>query len=147
MFRKEVILRIGAVEREHRASFLAISQFMEHCKRNPLLLRHAALTPADLRICYNNCSVTYLVRMFAVFEESLRDVRRLVYGRNTPIKTYDLLQQCASRQHIPEQDLANAHLVREYRNSIVHGGIAPVVTVAQARSWLCKYFGWMPPKW
>lgn len=84
--------------------------------------------------------------MFAVFEESLRDVRRLVYGRNSPIKTFDLLQQCASRQHMPEQDLANAHKVREYRNSIVHGGAAPVVTVAQARSWLCKYFGWMPPK-
>jgi hypothetical protein len=44
-------------------------------------------------------------------------------------------------------DLAAAHLVRAYRNTIVHGGEADRVSLPQARVHLCTFFGWMPKQW
>jgi hypothetical protein len=43
--------------------------------------------------------------------------------------------------------LAVSEFVREYRNTIVHGGDAPPVTLPEARQSLCTFFGWMPPRW
>ncbi len=67
--------------------------------------------------------------------------------RAAALAVSDLLQQCAARQHVPYDHLANAHRVREYRNTLLHGGSVPAVPLAQARSWLCTFAGWMPPQW
>ena len=147
MYSKQVVLRIGAVEGEHRAAALAVRDLLVRSADDPTVLGSGEVTHADLRACRMNLEQTYLVRMFAVFEEALRDVRRIVYGRSGAIHAYSLLQQCASRQHARVDDLDNAHLVREYRNTIVHGGEAAPVPLPQARQWPCKFFGWMPPEW
>ena len=147
MFRKEIILRIGAVEAEYRAAALAVAQLLSRAARDPTVLGSGEVTHAHVRACRSNLEQTYLVRMFAVFEEALREIRRTVYGKTGAIQTYMLLEQCASRQHVVADDLDNAHLVRDYRNSIVHGGEAVPVTLPQARQWLCKFFKWMPPEW
>lgn len=97
--------------------------------------------------CHAGLENTYLVRMFAVFEEALRAVRQIVYQKQGAIKTYTLLNQCASRQKIKSDHLSAAHRVRDFRNTIVHGGNAPPVTVPQARAWLCTFFGSMPKQW
>jgi len=51
---------------------------MRRASVDPTLLDAAKVIHTHLRACRNNLEVTYLVRMFAVFEEALRDVRRLV---------------------------------------------------------------------
>ena len=146
MFRRDIILAMGMVEKEHRAAELALRELARRADADRTLLG-PSVTNADLRSCRDNLESTYVIRILAVFEEALRDVRRIVYAKSGPIKTYALLQQCASRQHIRFDDIANAHLVREYRNAIVHGGGALPVTLSQARQWLCTFFGWMPPQW
>lgn len=82
-----------------------------------------------------------------VFEEALRDIRRVAYGRTGAIVAKSLIDQCASREHVRDDDIRNAHDVRKYRNSIVHGGTAAQVSVPTARKWLCTFFGWMPKQW
>jgi hypothetical protein len=85
--------------------------------------------------------------MFSVFEEYLREVWTTAFGRGTHSPTYDLLQGCASQQSVPNDYLANAHRVRDFRNSIVHGGEAESVPLATAREYLCVFFSRMPPEW
>jgi len=135
------------VEREFRAAALAVGRLAKDMLPDPTILGMANVVPADVRACGAGLEDTYLVRMFAVFEEALREVRRVVYGRAGPVQTYVLLNQCASRQKIKSDDLENAHRVREFRNTIVHGGDASPVTVPQARKWLCTFFGSMPKQW
>ena len=114
---------------------------------NPTILHGAQVVQADVRACRDGLENTYLVRMFAVFEEALRDIRRVVYQKPGPVLTFVLLNQCASRQKVKSDDLAAAHRVRDFRNTIVHGGNATPVTVPQARAWLCTFFGSMPKQW
>ena len=147
MYRKDVILQMGDLEAEYRAAVLAVDDLLQRARRDPSVLRVASVTLAHVRACQANLEDTYLVRMFAVFEEALRDVRRLIYGRAGPVSTYALIQQCASRQHVREDDRANAHAVRDFRNTVVHGGAARPVTLPQSRQWLCTFMGWMPPQW
>ena len=147
MFRKKVILTLTSVEREYRVARLAVSDLLERATNNPTILYAQGVVNSDVRACRANSEITYLVRMFAVFEEALRDVRRTMYRKNTAIKTYDLLQQCAARQGVPDHLRMDAHNVREFRNTIVHGGDAPAIPVPGARSSLCAFLGWMPPEW
>jgi hypothetical protein len=84
------------------------------------------------------------VRLFAVFEEGLRDIWVTAFGKTTNPKTFDLLQGCGARQHVKHDDIANAHLVRAYRNRIVHGGDADSIGLPEARAYFCTFFGWMP---
>jgi hypothetical protein len=120
---------------------------MANMLADPTILRGAQVIQADVRTCRDALENTYLVRMFAVFEEGSRDVRRIVYQRQGPVLTYVLLNQCASRQKIKSDDLAAVHRVRDFRNTVVHGGNATPVTVSQARAWLCTFFGSMPKQW
>lgn len=115
MYRKTIVNRMKAVEEEFRAAALAASDLMRRSADDPTILHSTRVSPAALRACRDHLEDTYLVRLFAVFEEALREVRRVLYRRNGPIKTYDLLRQCTSRQHIPDKYLENADKVREYR--------------------------------
>jgi hypothetical protein len=146
MFRKEILLRMAAIEQEWRAATLAVAELARRALDDPTSLRAATVTHADVRACLANLQPTYLVRMFASFEEALREVWRRVYARTTRPETYVLIQRCAVRQNVPFDELANAQAVREYRNVIVHGGEAPPIP-PEARTALCKFFGRMPPQW
>jgi hypothetical protein len=67
MFRKDVILKLGDVEREFRAAALAVAQLLQRSLDDPTLLRSASVVNADVRACRDNSEMTYLVRMLAVF--------------------------------------------------------------------------------
>lgn len=146
-YRSDIIDRMDAVEREFRAAALGVGRLMAQMLPDPTILRGAQVVQADVRACHAELENTYRVRMFAVFEEALRDVRQTVYKKRGPIKTFALLNQCAARQKIKSDHLAAAHRVREFRNAIVHGGNATPVTVPLARAWLCSFFGSMPKQW
>jgi hypothetical protein len=138
---------MGAVEREFRAAALAIARLVAHMEPDPTVLHSASVVQADMRNCRRNVENTYLVRLFAVFEEALREIRRVVYKKRGPIQAHLLIERCASRQKVRSDDLQNVHRVREYRNAILHAGSAAPVTLPQARAWLCKFFGSMPKQW
>lgn len=147
MFRKDIVTRITAVEREHRVAQFAIASLLQRSAADPTILADQNLSNADARSCRENIEKTYFVRIFAVFEEGLRDIRKTLYGKRGAIMTYDLVQQCASRQRVPHDQLRKAHAVREYRNAIVHGGAAAPVPLSLANTWLCLFFNRMPREW
>lgn len=147
--RHEVMAALSRVVAEHDAARKAVAYLLDRVARDPSLLRANDPTRDDLRMCLRNLERTYLVRLFALFEETLRDIWPTL-GKKSQPKTTDLLDGCAARRKLPAATtnvLSDAHAVREFRNSIVHGAPAPVVSLAEAKSRLCKFLGWMPVSW
>ena len=137
---------MAGVEREYRVAARGVERLQQQSRADPSAL-DPSVAPIDVRRCLENLENTYLMRLFAVFEESLREVWAVGFSKTTYPKTQHLLDGCAARQHVRHDDLYNAHQVRGYRNAIVHGGEAMPVTLSQTRAFLCTFFGWMPNRW
>jgi hypothetical protein len=67
-----------------------------------------------------NLEATYLVRLFAVFEQALRDYWSKSLKRTTHPKTEDLINSIAARRRVHYQELQAVHHVRAFRNAVVH---------------------------
>ncbi len=139
--------RIKRIERQYQAVRLAVSRLLAEGKRDPTILinnvqyGHIKETDADLE-------GTYIVRLFAEFETGLRLYWETI--RDTHPRTIDLLNSLAGQCVIPDEARDNAHLVREYRNGLVHEredeDLEPI-PIAVARGYLCRYFSFLPPQW
>lgn len=101
--------------------------------------RIPAFSPRDLRDCVLDLEPTYLVRLFAVFETTLRDYWANAIGRRTRPSVRDLVDGLAVGA-CPRELHARVHEVRTYRNRLVHGGQAPPpIGLKEAKSSLCKF--------
>lgn len=61
----------------------------------------------------------------------------------------DLLNALAARCRIPDPQRDNGHLVRDFRNSLVHerDEKAEPLAISTARGHLCRFFSFLPPEW
>ncbi len=138
--------RIKAVEREYVAMRQAADRFLHHAHDDPTILlgdlRHGEIVSAS-----RNLEGTYVMRLFAEFETGARQFWDAMWG--TDIKTYDLFQALAARRGIPDTDRDNGHLVREYRNSLVHEreDRPEPISIEIARRYLCVFFSYLPAQW
>jgi hypothetical protein len=141
--------RLNAIGREHQIAQLAAQHFQELLRRNPALLYGEQLRPADAKRFHHRLGDTYLLRLFAEFEEGLRDWWRNGLGRRGQIRTHQLVDNVAARRLIPKDDLDNVHAVRNYRNSLIHEEDEEIdpVEFFRAKSSLCKYFSRLPETW
>jgi hypothetical protein len=105
-------------------------------------LRHREIATAS-----RNLEGTYVMRLFAEFETRAREYWDVTWG--TEVKTVDLLNGLAARRGIPELDGDNAHLVRDYRNSLVHEreDRPDPIPVELVRKYLCTFFSFLPAQW
>jgi hypothetical protein len=147
--RNEWVVWIRAVEREYRVSGVALDLLHEKLRRNPSYLTEQGWTQHDLTHLEQNRERTYLVRMFAVFENGLREVWAESVGKTSYPKTSDLIDGISARCRVEPQVTLRVHAVRAFRNGIVHEGAgkAQEVLLDVARSDLCRYFSFLPPHW
>jgi hypothetical protein len=138
--------RIKAVEREYVAMRQAADRFRQAALDDPSILqgnlRHGGIVRAS-----RNLEGTYVVRLFAEFESGAR--RYWSAKWDTYPKTADLLNGLAARCAIPDLQVVNAHLVRDYRNGLIHEREDQplAIPIATARSYLCHFFSFLPPQW
>jgi len=87
------------------------------------------------------------VRLFAEFETGARQYWQANWS--TYPKAADLLDGLAARCGIPDTPRDNAHLVRDFRNSLVHEREekTEAVPIAVARGYLCRFFSFLPREW
>jgi hypothetical protein len=142
------IRRIKAVEREYFAALFSVERSLEHVRQDPTLLT-SDLRVRDLEHAYELLEGTYIIRLFAEFETSIRIFSQKARRRPPPSKTKDLLDSVAARRGIPPDLLRNAHAVRDYRNDLVHEreGEADPMPIGEARGHLCVYFSFLPRNW
>ena len=95
----------------------------------------------------SNLEGTYIIRLFAEFETGARQYWNATWA--TDPKTVDLLDGLAARRAIPDTQRDNAHLVRDYRNGLVHDreDILAAVPMDVARHHLCHFFSFLPLTW
>jgi hypothetical protein len=138
-----------AIEREYGVASVAMSVLGDALRRDPSVLARRSLRPRDFAQTSANLEATYLVRLFAEFESTLRDVWRVLAHRRTQPRTGDLIAAIATRRGVPVDSYNLVDRVRQARNAIVHEDLstpAPV-TVAVARSALCGFLSRLPGDW
>jgi len=100
-----------------------------------------------------NVERTYIIRMYAEFEATLRDYWESFHGRETHPRMEQLLNRLIPDQHFPQDWIDNADDVRVYRNFLVHDAEEEppvdmaVFTIAEAKKHLCSYIGRLDPRW
>lgn len=138
--------RIKAVERECVAMRQAANRFRQSAMDDPTVLQ-GNLRHGEIVMASNNLEGTYVIRLFAEFETGARQYWDANW--DTEPKTNDLINGLAARCGIPDTQRGNVHLVREYRNSLVHEreDKPDEVPIGVARSYLCHFFSFLPPRW
>lgn len=138
--------RIKAVEREYMVMRQAADHFRAAALGDPTIL-HEGVQPREIILASRNLEGTYVIRLFAEFETGAREYWSVNWG--TDPKTVDLLNGLAARCGIHDSPRDNAHLVRVYRNSLVHEreNQPEAVTIVVARSYLCRFFSFLPLQW
>lgn len=138
--------RIKSVEREYVAMRHAADRFRQAALADPTILDEN-LRRGEIVVASENLEGTYIVRLFTEFETGVRQY--WVVNWDTHPKTADLLDGLAARRGVPETQRTNAHLVRDYRNALVHEREeeAKPIPIAVARGYLCHFFSFLPPHW
>ena len=144
----EIILQIRSCESMCEAGRAATAHFLQVCQSDPLRIPSVGrFRLRDIRDCHDDLERTYLVRMFAVFEITLREFWERVAGRRSHPSVTLLMDRIASRCRIPDHHLTLAHAVREFRNTLVHGGGRRTLALGEARSHLCRFLANLPREW
>lgn len=138
--------RIKDVEREYSVIRVAASRLLDAAPHDSSIFQ-GELRLRDLKQAVANLSGTFVIRLFAEFESGLRTYWLAVRATYPP--TRDLLVGVAARRGIPPDDLDEAQAVREYRNALVHEreDETEPISLATARSRLCKFFARLPDEW
>lgn len=138
--------KIKSIERDCSSNRLALDRLLREAARDPTILP-GRLKVQDIAMASGRLEGTYVIRLFAEFETGLRLYWSTI--RDTEPPTQHLLDGIAARWVIPPDQLAGAHAVREYRNSLVHerGKNQPETPIAKARRPLCRFFSFLPPTW
>ena len=102
---------------------------------------------SDIKECNEDLEPTYLIRIYSEFEFTLRDFWKRGLGKRTQPMAEVLMNRIASHQHMRTDILGNAHAVRNFRNSLVHGGFASPVTIDEAKKYLCQFLNDLPRQW
>lgn len=141
--------RIKAVERQYKTARLALER-----------LRTQSLVDASISLQFpdaNNVKetlagleLTYVIRIFAVFENGLRSYwQKVKPGKKPDMKP--LIDAIGSKRKVSYNVLKEAHEVREYRNQIVHqkkpNEAAISIAMDEVRKRLSMYFDRLPFQW
>lgn len=144
--RNDWIDRIKSVQRACNVMQIAGDELRSRVAHNPILLPKS-LNVRDVHGAIAELSDTYIVRLFAEFETGLRQYWATI--RQTHPRTRDLLDGLGAARAIPFDMIARAHLVREFRNQIVHERDDEVaaVTLEDCQRHLCTFFSRLPYRW
>jgi hypothetical protein len=139
--------RIGAAASEADALRIVLEQAAILFSNDPSLPLAWKVFLPSFRTAASNRETTFVIRLFAVYEQGLREIWS-ASGVSTVPPVRDLIDGLAARHRIPDGHRAAAHRVREYRNAVVHGGpVANASTLLEVRRALCRYFSFLPPTW
>ena len=140
--------RLKQVEREFVAASAATDLLEERLRSDPAYLRSRNVGMSDSDRMRRGLEATYLIRLYAVFEAALRDVWSASFGKATEPPMRDLIEAIAGRRRTVSIDLRDrVHVVREYRNTVVHGGEGEPISLTEARRWLNRFLSHLPEDW
>ncbi len=142
-----LIRNLAAVQQEFEAARAALSYTEKQWSQATEDAAMKGVSKSQVTAAVGKIEQTYLTRLFSEFEGMLRaylDKKR----ETIPPRAYDLINKVAVRRraNVPDDKRTAVHLVREYRNAVVHDqGIgAAAVDFDQALSALNQYLVFLP---
>jgi hypothetical protein len=139
-------IRSLALVREELEAARAATAYVEERWTGLHDLHETPVSYAHLERTIRNLERTYLIRLFSEFEGILR--RHLEAGqpqRQVPRNVEDVINRAARIRRIQDEVREGAHQVRNYRNSLVHGGHdAPALAFSQALARLNRFLAPLP---
>jgi hypothetical protein len=118
--RQARIQRLEAVAAEYRAGQTAAQLLNVELQNNPNYGDAPGWTSRAGRDFRGNLEATFIVRLYAEFEATLRDYWLNFLGRDTEPPMVQLVNVAIPDQHFPQDDIEEADEVRLYRNYLVH---------------------------
>jgi hypothetical protein len=154
MIKRQVrIQRLGAITAEFRAAKTASALLNEELKANPNYGERNGWTQRAGRDFQTNLESTYIVRLYAEFEATLRDYWKNCLGRDTEPPMVQLVNLLIPDQHFPQDYIDGANEVRISRNYLVHGSEddppldAAILDIHQAERRLRAYVSRLQADW
>lgn len=151
--RQRRIERISAVLQEFRAAKTASDWLATQMKADSRYGFDHGWEPRAGTAFVENLEATYIIRIYAEFEATLRDYWLTYWKQATRPKMYQLVNKAIPDQRFSEDVVDNADDVRLYRNFLVHdiedepGEALATFSVPQAKSHLCAYIARLDPTW
>src|SRR5438270_2188166 len=102
--------RIKAVEREYVVARFAADRLDQQTRDDPAVLQ-GDLRLRDIRMLNDRLEGTYILRVFAEFEQALRNYLR-AFSIRVPRNAEPLINRVRDRARIANDDAGNAHNVR-----------------------------------
>jgi hypothetical protein len=139
--------RLKAVQREYAVTRKAVDEFQRRVVDNPNLLT-GNLRRRDIVAASDKLEGTYVVRLFSEFETALKyflTVKKI----KVPKAAEPLVKKVRDRARISDDDAGNVHLVRDYRNALVHDRRQPTIAVSLRDStrYLSTFLSWLQRTW
>ena len=145
---RDAIEQLKACESMYEAGRAATIHFLRTCQSDPSHIPSAAgFRMRDILACRNDLEHTYLIRMFTFFEATLQTFWQRYSGKKSPQTVNWLMNRIAARRYMPSNHLHDAHGVRQFRNALAHNGNSRTLSLAEARSHLCKFLSNLPREW
>jgi hypothetical protein len=147
------IRRIASVLDEYFAANTAAELLKVQIKANPNYGDANGWKPKGGQDFVDNLEATYIIRIYAEFEASLRDYWLTHLGQTTRPKMFQLVRHAVPNQNFSQDIIDNADDVREYRNFLVHdiedepGKDIVVFSAAEAKKHLIAYLGRLDTGW
>ncbi len=113
--------RLAAIREKYQAVERSVAYLVRewNTAHGDEIFRAASVQFAQLNRARQRLSDTYIVRAFSEFEAILRE-EIMAAGSKVPQKAEALINRAALLRKIPNDIRLNAHIVRAYRNAIVH---------------------------
>lgn len=151
MTSQEAFRKLDDVREEFQTAGFALRQTLRAFDRDHAVRQsglNEQVTLHHLKTCLQNIEVTYLVRLFAEFEDILRDYWLRGRKRQTNPRMIDLMNRISAYCFMSADDVLYAHEVREYRNAVVHDRLHdPRYDFQICRSRLARFVRWLPRQW
>jgi hypothetical protein len=151
MTRDKAFSRLQRVRDEFDAARFAVEHVRKAVKSGEGLLKEkTSVRPSHLRACSENLDMTYVLRLFAEFEATLRDYIAIARPTRRPRRTQmnALMDRVGAICGIPFGIVDEAHEVRDYRNDAVHDRVArQTLTLAECKARISKFLSFLPVLW
>lgn len=139
----DLIGRVKAVEREHTALRFTTDHVLGSLGEGSVDLVEN-LKRLDVNRASERLEGTYIIRLFSEFEAVLKTILRERKIQKIPRDAKPLINRVASYFKFAGPILDNAHVVREYRNKLVHNLVHGIpddqrITIRTVTSHLCTF--------
>lgn len=147
------IQRLAAVTAEYRAANSARVLLDLELQTNPNFGNPYGWTQRAGRDFRVNLQATYIVRLYAEFEATLRDYWSKCLKRDSEPQMVQLVNFSIPGEYFPQDYIDGADEVRSYRNRIVHDsgdesdGVFPTLTIEQVERSLRSYLSRLQSNW